>query len=118
MNHCITIFELNQVAEDQVGIGSNLAISDTTEEQLVKEKSKEIAFEKLKNKTLRKTIKRLQKKLIAIESGLAFIDVANKDLRTALSCDVFPIDKLDQIQTLIDHTETIVNQAKLISSEF
>ena len=68
---------------------------------------------------LQSTIEDLQEKLSSIENGLTFIDIANKDLKTALSCDsvVFPADKLDQLQRLIDHTESVVKEAKLISRE-
>ena len=91
------------------------AIAEVNQEHCAR--AKQIKAELKKNQKLQSTLKHLQRKIRAIDAGLAFIDTANKDLRTALSCDMFPVDKLDQLQTLIDHTETIVNEAKLISSD-
>ena len=91
------------------------AIAEVNQEHCAR--AKQIKAELKKNQKLQSTLKHLQRKIRAIDAGLAFIDTANKDLRTILSCDMFPVDKLDQLQTLIDHTETIVNEAKLISSD-
>ena len=118
MKHCRNCIAtaLNPALATQVELANNLAVFATSQEELVKKKRKQLTVEKLKNRNLQKTIKHLQNTIVAIQIGLTSIETGAEDLRTSLSFNIYPVDKLDKLKTIIESTEEIAVKAKLISN--
>ena len=101
----------------QFKIASELSVYCTKQEEIIKDKTIKIVSQKREIKELRKTIKKLQNKLLTIDVGLNSIGNATEELKTESSLCVYPAMQFDQLKMLIVFTDTLVKQARSINNK-